>query len=119
MRLYDLPIDGNVYTACCGLHALEQLQNQHGSLDVFEKKLIGDAKENTQLDIATVRNTARLFLEDGAKASGSELTKKDIESIVDNAGGVYDLAANLYVIFSKSIASNVDEKNKESQTETE
>ena len=52
MRLYDLPIDGNVYTACCGLHALEQLQNQHGSLDVFEKKLIGDAKENTQLDIA-------------------------------------------------------------------
>lgn len=119
MRLYDLPIDGNVYTACCGLHALEQLQNQHGSLDVFEKKLIGDAKENTQLDIATVRNTARLFLEDGAKASGSELTKKDIESIVDNAGGVYDLAANLYVIFSKSIASNVDVKNEESQTKTE
>ena len=103
MRLYDLPIDGNVYTACCGLHALEQLQNQHGSLDVFEKKLIGDAKENVSLDIATVRNTARLFLEDGAKASGSELTKKDIESI----------------IFSKSIASNVDEKNEESQTETE
>ena len=117
MRLYDLPIDGNVYTACCGLHALEQLQNQHGSLDVFEKKLIGDA--NVSLDIATVRNTARLFLEDGAKASGSELTKKDIESIIDNAGGVYDLAANLYVIFSKSIASNVDEKNEESQTETE
>lgn len=54
MRLYDLPIDGNVYTACCGLHALEQLQNQHGSLDVFEKKLIGDAKENVSLDIATV-----------------------------------------------------------------
>lgn len=45
------------------------------SLYVFEKKLIGDAKENVSLDIATVRNTARLFLEDGAKASGSELTK--------------------------------------------
>ena len=58
------------------------------SLYVFEKKLIGDAKENVSLDIATVRNTARLFLEDGAKASGSELTKKAIESIIDNAGGV-------------------------------
>lgn len=119
MRLFDLNIDGKTYVACCGLHALEELQTKHGSLDVFEKKILGDAKENIVMDIATVRHTACLFLIDGANASGQEMSEDEIKNIVDHAGGVFELAANLYVIFSKSITSSVDKKNGESQTETE
>lgn len=122
MRIYDLKIGGKVYKACCGLRALSVLQKRYGTLEEFEKKIkvidINSEKETLEneenvvladTDIEVVLDTAKLFLEEGAKATKTEAIK-EIE--LDAAGDPFGLAIHLYEIYIGSMLPENEESEK-------
>ena len=124
MRIFDLVIDGKAYKACCGLHALAELQKRYGTLTQFEGNLTGrrEAEEKggggIVPDVDTVIYVAKLFLRAGNDAAGGPLSEEEIERIVHSSGDMFGTVGQLYRIYAASMYAEdqeEEEKNGRSQ----
>lgn len=121
MRIFDIEMEGKKYKVCCGLRALGELQKKYGSLKEFEKKLApytnqekdDETEEDTNIDIETVMSTAKLFLEEGARATGGESVADQVEFMACNP---FDLSVQLLNVYIESMMPENEEpeKNRES-----
>lgn len=121
MRVFDLEINGKQYKACCGLRVLGKLQKKYGSLKEFEKKIAPFAQEEMEndgtsqdmqednVDIEAVINTAELFLDEGAAATGMESGAGQVAFI---SGSPLLLAAQLFDIYVESMMPENEEPEK-------
>lgn len=123
MRIFDLEVNGKKYKACCGLRALGKLQKKYGSLKEFERKIAPFAEAGAEgdnngalqelaednMDIEAVINTAELFLDEGAAASGTESGAGQVAFI---SGSPLLLAAQLFDIYVESMMPENEEPEK-------
>ena len=125
MRIFNLSIDEKTYPACCGIRALAQLQKKYGSLKEFENKIFSRSEDTEksenypdEIDYQVLLDTTRLFLEEGAEATGKKAPDKKIVYAVSNPA---KLATEIFTTYAGSMfpENENDEKNSESQTEGE
>lgn len=118
MRLFELEIDEQKYTACCGLKALHLLQKKCTTLKEFEKRLLGksDNEEDgrEEPDVELVLDTAKMFIEEGSRAGKKEVDMDVVEEALNTTGNLYGVVAQLYSIYVQSMyaeSGENEEKN--------
>lgn len=123
MRIFNLEIEGKEYKACCGLRVLGELQKRYGSLKEFEKKIApySQKEENDSqddktkvdddidVDIDVILDTAKLFLNEGAEATGGESIADKVPFMSCNP---FALSIQLFNIYLESMIPENEEPEK-------
>ncbi len=119
MRIFELEIEGNKYKACCGLRALSELQKRFCSLKKFEEKIApysrkegSDLQEDENIedvDIDDLLYTAKLFLDEGAAATGGTSIADKLPFMSCNP---FDLSVQLFNIYIESMIPENEEEEK-------